>query len=87
MDRSFNAYMRLIVGSMGRDYRSFLSYVPKWHPGPKELRLLKPYALPKYLSIVPRGTFNRKMLFPFSGYLPKRVRARIKFKRKEKYNG
>lgn len=58
--------------------RNFNIVLRRLHPTPKELKAMYPYKQIRYISIVSRGTFNRKLLFPFSGYLPKRVRARTK---------
>ena len=51
---------------------------PRWHPVPKELRSMFPEIKVKPHKIVfSKPKFNRKLLFSFSGYLPKRVRRRV----------
>ena len=50
----------------------------RWHPGPKELRRMFPeIKVRPHKVIFVKPKFNRKLLFPFSGYLPKRVRRRV----------
>lgn len=50
----------------------------RWHPSPKELKKMFPEIKVKpHKVIFVRPKFNRKLLFPFSGYLPKRVRRRV----------
>ena len=70
----------IIVTYSSNKYEELMEEVAqtRWHPGPKELRKIFPEIKVKpHKVIFAKPKFNRKLLFSFSGYLPKRVRRRV----------